>query len=146
MTPNPSLPSNTFLTPVHSYKVYNRACDASSSFVSGVSARSVLSTTNTRISPHRLLSSAIPPSTALVLRCLLRWDEEPPEGDDESQGCTDTECPCRPYLVKDSPANESSEEEENDRHDFMIARDDEAAELEELRLGHEFAPCRSQDN
>ena len=131
-----------------SYKVYNRACDASS-FVSGVSARSVPSTTNTRILAHRLLFQRNTPSTAdsaLVLGRLLRRDEEPPEGDDESKGCGDAECPRRPYLVEDGPAGESSEDEEKDRHDFMVACNDEAAEVEELRLGHEFAPRRGQDD
>ena len=82
----------------------------------------------------------------LVLRRLFRWDEEPPEGYDESESCGNAECPCRPYLVEDGPAGESSEDEEKDRHDFMIACDDEAAEVEELGLGHEFAPRRGQDD
>lgn len=82
----------------------------------------------------------------LVLECFDRWDEEPPKGYDQSDTCADTECPHRPKLVKERPARQCSEEKGNDRDDFMVARDDEAVEVEELGLSHELAIHRGQDD
>lgn len=84
--------------------------------------------------------------TVLGLLGFLGRDENPPERDDKPEAGSYAEGARRADLVKDCTAREAAQEEEEYGHDLVVARGDKTAEVEQLGIGHEFAPRRGEDD
>ena len=95
------------------------------------------------VSRHNYTHRVSHPSSLLGF---LGGNEEPPERDDETKTGSHTERARRSDLVEDRTADETAQEEEEDGHDLVIARDDETTHVEQSRFGHEFAPGRGEDH
>lgn len=76
----------------------------------------------------------------------LAGHKQPPDGDQQSDTSTNAESACRAYGIDDRTRDKSANKKGCDSDDFVVARDDHALEMEELRVRHELTPNGGQHN
>lgn len=84
-------------------------------------------------------------SRSLFVLNLLARHEQPPDRNEEADAGADTKGTRRTDLVEDRTASKTADKERDNADDLVVARDN-AAELKELRVGHELAPDGGKDD
>ena len=102
----------------------------------------------TQTNPKLKTTTTTPPPLPLppTRRRPLRRHEQPPDREDDAHARADAERGGGARGLEDRAADEAAEEEREDGEQLVVAADDAAAELEELRVGHELAPDGGEDD
>lgn len=70
----------------------------------------------------------------------LTGDEEPPDGDEDTDAGADAEGAGGADLVEDSASREPTDKKRDNADDLVFARDDAPLEGEQPRVRHELTP------